>query len=484
MRDNLRKAWEEMSKFDYGIIVIGGGAAGLTASIWSAQLGSKTLLVEKEEKLGGDCLQYGCVPSKSLIKSAHVYHMINKAENYGLPKINPSPVVFSKVRDRIQKIIGDIQKHDSPEAFKKQYNIDTQFGFPRFVDPHTVELSGKRITAKNFILATGSSARILPIQGLSNVPYITNVHVFSLDKLPASLIVLGGGPIGMEMAQSFSRLGSKVTVVEFADCILPKEDLDVSCYVHELLEKEGIDFLIKAKAQKAEKAGNLIKLTVEHKGAGRTIEAESLLVAVGRQPNLEGLDLGKAGVEYTPQGIKVNQYLQTTAKNIYACGDCKGGYLFTHVAEYDARIAALNAKLLFPVLKTDYSNVPWCTFIDPEVASVGLNETMAKKAGIVYKVYKYEFAHVDRALAEGATNGFIKILTNTKRKLIGAQIVGPHAGELIHEWVAVINAKMDIGKIEKSIHVYPTLAQINKKVSGNYLAGQSVLVKIAAYLLK
>jgi pyruvate/2-oxoglutarate dehydrogenase complex dihydrolipoamide dehydrogenase (E3) component len=473
-----------MSKFDYTTIVIGGGAAGLTSSIWSAQLGSKTLLVEKEEKLGGDCLHYGCVPSKSLIKSAYVWHLMKHADYYGLPKTNLPPVDFAKVRDRIQNIIGGIQKHDSPEAFKKQYNIDTQFGSPRFIDNHTIAINEKNITAKTFILATGSSARILPIEGLKNVPYITNVQVFSLDKLPVSLIVLGGGPIGMEMAQAFSRLGSKVTVVEFADCILPKEDLDVSCYVHELLEKEGIEFLIKAKAKNTEMNGKLIKLTVEHEGENKIIEAESLLVATGRQPNLEGLDLEKAGVEYAPQGIKINDHLQTTAKNIYACGDCKGGYLFTHVAEYDARIAALNSRLPFPILKTNYSNVPWCTYLDPEVASVGLNETMAKKAGIEYKAYKYDFAHVDRALAEGATNGFIKILTDDKRKLIGAQIVGLHAGELIHEWVAVLNAKVDIGKIEKSIHVYPTLAQINKKVSGNFLASQSALVKIATYLLK
>ena len=473
-----------MSKFDYDTIVMGGGAAGLTASIWSARLGCKTLIVEKEKALGGDCLHYGCVPSKSLIKSAIVYHLMQKSEDFGLPKVNLPPVDFSKVRDRIQNIIDSIQKHDSPEVFKKQYNIDTQFGSPRFVGNHTIDLSGKNITAKTFILATGSSARILPIQGLAQVPFITNVQIFSLDKLPDSLIVLGGGPIGMEMAQAFSRLGSKVTVVEFADCILPKEDLDVSCYVHDLLEKEGIEFFIKAKAQKAEKNGKLIKLTVEHEGKNIILEAESLLVATGRQPNLEGLELEKAGVEYAPQGIKVNGYLQTTAKNIYACGDCKGGYLFTHVAEYDARIAALNSRLPFPILKTDYSNVPWCTYLDPEVASVGLNETMAEKAGVDYKVYKYEFADVDRALAEGATNGFIKILTDSKRTLIGAQIVGLHAGELIHEWVAVINAKIDIGKIEKIIHVYPTLAQINKKVSGNYLASQSVLVKIATYLLK
>lgn len=473
-----------MADFQYDVIVIGAGAAGLTSSIWSAQLGSKTLIVEKEEKLGGDCLHFGCVPSKSLIKSAHVYHLIKQAEQYGLPKVNIAPVDFSKVRDRIQSIIGGIQKHDSPETFKKQYNIDTKFGSPKFLDHHTIVLSGIKITSKTFILATGSSARILPIEGLKDVSYVTNVEIFSLNKLPASLIVLGGGPIGIEMAQSFSRLGSKVTVVESADCIMPKEDLDVSRYIHDLLAKEGIEFLTKAKAQKVEKVGDSIKLTVDYDGTAKSIEAETLLVATGRQPGVGGLDLEKAGVEYAPQGIQVNRYLQTTAKNIYACGDCKGGFLFTHVAEYDARIAALNAKLPFPILKTDYSNVPWCTFTDPEVASVGLNEMMAKKAGIEYKVYKYDFAYLDRALAESATNGFVKILTDAKRRLIGAQIVGLHAGELIHEWVAVINAKIDIGKIEKAMHVYPTLAQINKKVSGIYLAAQNPLVKIATYLIK
>lgn len=472
----------ENNAFD--VIVIGGGAAGLTSSIWSAQLGSKTLIIEKEEKLGGDCLHYGCVPSKALIKSAYVYHLMKQAKQYGLPEISLTPVDFLKIRERIQGIIGGIQKHDSPEAFKKQYNIETRFGSPKFLDNHTVELNGVNITAKTFILATGSSARILPIEGLDGVPFLTNVEIFSLDKLPASLLVLGGGPIGIEMAQSFARLGSKVTVVEFADCIMPKEDLDVSCYVHDLLVKEGLEILVKAKAIKVEKLGSMIKLTIDHKGVTKTIEAESILVATGRQPNLNGLDLEKAGVEYAPQGIKVNSHLQTTAKNIYACGDCKGGYLFTHIAEYDARIAALNAKLPFPILKTNYSHVPWCTFTDPEVASVGLNETMAKKVGIDYKVYKYDFAHLDRALAEGVTNGFVKILTDQDRKLIGAQIIGSHAGELIHEWVVVLNAKVDIGKIEKTIHVYPTLAQINKKVSGTYLAAQSPLVKIATYLFK
>lgn len=473
-----------MSKFDYKTIVIGGGAAGLTASIWSAKLGSKTLVVEKGNKLGGDCLHYGCVPSKSLIKSASVFHSMKKAGEYGLPAADIPPVDFAKIRGRIQNIISYIQEHDSPEFLKEHYGIDTQFGSPEFVDNHTIKLNGKTITAKNFILCTGSSPRIAPIEGIREVPFITNIDVFSLDRLPASLIVLGGGPIGVEMAQSFSRLGSKVTVIESGKCILPKDDPDISCYVHNLLEKEGIEFIIEAHARKAEKRERLIRLAVEQKGTMMSVEGECLLLATGRKPNVEGLSLEKAGIEYTPQGIKVNRRLQTTSRNIFACGDCHGGYLFTHIAEYDARIASLNAFLPLPLLKADYTNIPWCTYLDPEVASVGLTETSAKKSGIEYKVYKYNFVDVDRALTEGRTEGFVKILTDKKRRLLGAQIIGLHAGEVIHEWIAAINARIDIGKIEKAIHIYPTLSQINKKVSGSYLASQSSLVKIATYLFK
>ncbi|MGE0268936.1 MAG: NAD(P)/FAD-dependent oxidoreductase [Candidatus Omnitrophota bacterium] len=474
-----------MGKYQYDRVVIGGGAAGLTSSIWSAQLGSKTLIIEKENKIGGDCLHYGCVPSKSLIKSAHVYHLMKSAEHYGLPKGTIAPVDFSKVRDRIQGIIGTIQKNDSPEFFKKQYKIDTKFGSARFVDRHTVELNGEEITAEKFILATGSSPKISPVDGLDRVKYLTNINIFSLDKLPESMIVLGGGPIGIEMAQAFQRLGSTVTVIQSLDRILPKEDRDVSGLVQDLLEKEGVCFEMNANGKKVEQSGDIITVTIERKdGSRKMIKARALLVATGRAPNVEGLDLEKAGVVYDQSGIKVNRHLQTTAKNIFACGDCNGGFQFTHVAEYEARIAALNAKMPFPVLKTDYSAVAWCTYTDPEAASVGVNETTAKEKGIEYKVYQYEFTHLDRALAEGQNKGFVKILTDTKGRLIGAQIVGLHAGELIHEWVPVLNAKVDIGRIEKSIHIYPTLSQINKKVSGSFLSGQSAWVKIATYLLK
>lgn len=468
----------------YDVVVIGGGAAGLTSSIWSAQLGQKALIIEKEKKLGGDCLHYGCVPSKALIKSAQVHHYIKRATDYGLPQVDVKPVDFANVRARIQGIIGHIQKNDSPEFFKRQYKIDTDFGNPQFLNHQSIRVNGQTIHAKKIIIATGSRPRILPLDGLDTVPYLTNINIFSLEKLPESMIVLGGGPIGLEMAQAFLRLGSKVSVVEVGPAILPKEDIDVSQLMQDHLRKEGMEIHVASKAVKVEKLENGIRLTIDQGGNLKSLDASCLLVATGRQPNVEDLDLQKAGIEFAPSGIKVNAHLQTTAQNIYACGDCTGGLMFTHVAEADARIAALNARLPFPILKAKYDNVPWVTYVDPEVASVGLNETMAKQAGIDYKMYQYDFAHIDRALAEGATTGFVKIITDRQRRLIGAQIVGLHAGELIHEWVAVMNGKVDLGKIEKSIHAYPTLSQINKKVSGSYLAAQSPLIKILTYLFQ
>lgn len=474
-----------MPKFDYDVVVVGGGAAGLTSSIWSAQLGSRTLLVEKEEKLGGDCLHYGCVPSKSLIKSAHVYHLMKTAETYGLPKASYAPVDFAKVRDRIHGIIATIQKNDSPEVFKKNHGIDTKFGGAKFVDEHTLDINGKRLTSKKIILATGSSPRIVPVEGLEKVKYLTNINVFSLDELPESMIVMGGGPIGVELAQAFQRLGSAVTVVETEDRIMSREDDDVSGFIHDVLAAEGVRFETGARGTKVEQSGDTITLVIERKdGTKATIAAKALLMATGRSPNINGLDLEQAGVAYDRTGIPVNRNLQTSQKHIFACGDCNGGFQFTHVAEYEARLAALNARLPFPLLKTDYTSIVWCTFTDPEAASVGLNERTARQKGIDCKVYTYPFTHIDRALAESDNQGFAKILTDHKRRLVGAQIIGPHAGELIHEWVAALNGKMDIGRLEKAMHVYPTLSQINKKVSGHYLSGQSALIKIMTYLLK
>ncbi|MFT5169505.1 MAG: dihydrolipoamide dehydrogenase [Lysobacterales bacterium] len=456
-----------MAKYDYDLIVIGGGAAGLTSSTFAGQTAAKTLLIEREEKLGGDCLHYGCVPSKTLIKSAYAYNVMRQAAKYGLPDVELPKVDLSKVRDRIRGVVDKIQEHDEPEYLEDKYNVETQFGSPKFLDKHTIELSGKEITARYFVVATGSTPFVPLIEGINDVPYITNMQIFNLDELPESMIVLGGGPIGMEMAQSFARLGSKVTVVEFAPSILIREDEDIAAYMTEQMEAEGINLLAKTKAVKVKHENGTFTVTVDKEGKTSTIQAQSLLVATGRKPNVDGLDLEKANVEYTPRGIKVNNKLQTTQKNIYACGDVNGGLAFTHVASYEAVVAITNMILKVPT-KANYTNTPWVTYLDPEVASIGYNETRACEAGIDYVLHKETLAHNDRALAEGETKGFIKILINKKSKPIGVQIVGYHAGDLIHEWVPVLNSKLKLSALTNSIHAYPTLSEINKNASVNY----------------
>ena len=298
-------------------------------------------------------------------------------------------------------------------------------------------------------------------------PIITNMQIFSLDQLPESLLIVGAGPIGMEMAQAFHRLGSKITVIGRADCILPREDKDVSCYVHELLEKEGIKFIVQAKVEKVEQTGNRIKLFVEKNGSTQTFEAEHLLISTGRKSNIEGLDLEKAGVEYD-RAIKVNEKMQTSKKHIYAVGDVVGGYQFTHVASYEAVVAIYNAILKIPK-KADYTKTPWCTYLDPEVASIGYNEQRAKDAGIEYVKHVEEISHNDRALAEGETKGFIKMLINKKGKVIGVQIVAYHAGDLIAEWIPVLNGNVKLSTLTDAIHPYPTMSEINKNASVNYM---------------
>ncbi len=456
-----------MARYDYDLIVIGGGAGGLTASTFAGQSAAKTLLIEKEDKLGGDCLHYGCVPSKSLIKSAYAANVIRNAEKYGLPKTDLGAVDLKKVGQRIQGIIDTIQKHDEPEYIQEKYNVETAFGAPKFVDEHSVELNGRKISARYFVIATGSSPFIPPIEGIRDVDYITNLQVFRLEKLPASLAVIGAGPIGMEMAQSFHRLGSEVTVVETTDCILPREDKDISCYVHELLEQEGIRFMVNARVTRAQQDGGNITLSVDLNGQTQAVSAEQVLMATGRKANIDGLALDKAGVA-ADKVIKVNAKMQTSQKHIYAVGDCTGGYQFTHVASYEAVVAIYNAILKIPK-KADYSKTPWCTYIDPEVASIGYNEERAAQEGIVYIKHVEEISRNDRALAEGETSGMIKILMNKKGRVIGVQIVGYHAGDLIAEWIPVLNAKVKLSTLTEAIHPYPTLSEINKNASTNYV---------------
>ncbi len=464
--------WERgdiMAAYDFDIGVIGGGAAGLTVTAGAAQLGAKTLLVEKEKFLGGDCLHYGCVPSKTLIKTAHVYHLMKNSKEFGLPTVELPPVDYREVAKRIQSVISSIQEHDSEERFCR-LGARVEFGEATFVDEHSIRLNGEAISAKNWVLSTGSSPAIPPIEGLDRTPYITNKEIFSLDRLPKSLIILGAGPIAIEMAQAFCRLGSKVTVVQRSSQILSKEDKDMAEAVMSVMSSEGVTFQLNAKVIKVGDLGTEREVIIQRNGA-QTIQlrGEKILIALGRQPNVARLGLENLDLEFDRKGIQVDQRLRTKQKHIYAAGDATGTYQFTHAAGYEGGIVVSNAIFHLP-RKVDYTYLPWCTYTDPELASIGMNEKAAKAAGINYAVWTEEFKDNDRSLAEGERVGKIKMILDQKEKPIGVQILGPQAGELLSEWVAILNGKVKLSTLASAVHPYPTLAEINKKVAGTFFS--------------
>ena len=458
-----------MAEYDYDIGVIGGGAGGLTVTSGAAQLGAKTLLVEKEKELGGDCLHFGCVPSKTLIKTAHVYHWMKNSAKFGLPVIDVPPVDFREIAKRIKSVIGTIQHHDSEERFCK-LGAQVEFGQPAFTDAHSIDLNGHTYTAKNWVIATGSSPVAPPIKGLDKVDYITNKEIFYLDHLPKSMIVLGGGPIGTEMSQAFCRLGTKVSVVDMAPHILVNEDADMANTVQEVLSQEGVKFYLNSKIEEVNNLGSEKEVKIKtREGGSISLKAETVLVALGRGANTNDLGLENIGVEYTPRGIKVDRRLRTNLKHVYAAGDVNGGFQFTHAAGYEGGIVISNAIFRLP-RKVDYTFLPWCTYTDPPLGSIGMNEKSAAAAGIKYNVWTEEFKDNDRSLAEAETVGRIKMLLDEKEKPIGVQILGPHAGDLLGEWVAILNAKVKLSTLAAAIHPYPTIAEINKKVAGSYFS--------------
>ena len=456
-----------MADYDYDIGVIGGGAAGLTVTSGAAQLGAKTLLIEKEKELGGDCLHFGCVPSKTLIKTANVYHMMKNAEKYGLPFVEAPSIDFKKVSQRIKSVISVIQKHDSQERFCR-LGAKVEFGVPVFTDEHAIQLNGKRISAKTWVIATGSSPFIPPVSGLDKTGYITNKEIFYLDRLPKSMVIMGGGPIGSEMGQAFNRLGTKVYIVNRGDQILGKEDKDMADTVKAVMESEGVKFYLNASIEAVRDLGKDKEVIVtDNEGKSLTLKAEIVMVAAGRTPNIYGMGLEDIGVKVNRFGIEVDKRLRTNHKHIYAAGDVNGGFLFTHAAGYEGGIVVSNAIFRLP-RKTDYTYLPWCTYTDPELASIGMNEKTAKANGIDYSIIVEEFKNNDRSLAEEESIGKIKMLLNEKEIPIGVQIVGPHAGDLVSEWVAVLNGKVKLSTLAAAVHPYPTIGEINKKVAGTY----------------
>ena len=458
-----------MATYDYDMGIIGGGAAGLTVASGAAQLGAKTLLIEKEERLGGDCLHFGCVPSKTLIRTARAYHTLKNFETLGLPAVQAPPVDFQKVKERIQGVISTLQRHDSEERFCS-LGARVAYGTPAFFDEHGVRLNGESVSARNWVIATGSSPGTPPIKGLHETPYLTNREIFFLDRLPESMAILGAGPIAVEMAQAFSRLGTSVSVVQRSGQILSREDRDMADGVMEVLAADGVTLHLNAAVVDVRDLGHLREVRFKEKGGNITsLKVARILVAMGREANVKGLALKGIGIEPGRKGIKVDFRLRTVHKHIYAAGDVTGAYQFTHAAGYEGGIVLGNAVFHLP-RKADYTLMPRCTYTDPELAGIGMNEKEARAAGIEYSVFTEHFRNNDRSLAEGEGVGKIKMILDKNEKPMGVQILGAQAGELLNEWVAVLNGKVKLSTLASAVHPYPTLGEINKRVAGAYLS--------------
>ncbi len=450
-----------MARYTHDILVIGGGAAGLTVAAGTAQLGLKTALFEPK-KLGGDCLYHGCVPSKSLLKTATVYQQLKEFPKYGLPETSRPRVDIKDVNARVQSVIDSIAYHDSPERFRK-LGAEVFLGHVRFVSPHEVKFDdGNLYSAKRIVLATGSSPRAVPIPGLEDAGYLTNLDMFSLDALPKKLIVLGGGPIGVEMSQAFTRLGTEVSVIDVAPQLLPREDADMAAFVADRLRAEGAALYLGAKVQRVEASGGSKTVVLEHDGAEVTLTADDILVATGRKGNTDDLDLEKAGVAVEKSFITTDAKLRTSQKHIVAIGDCNGRFLFTHVAGAEGSLAVRRLALHAGGVMS-YRNVPWCTYTDPELANIGYNERAAEEAGITYQAITQPFSGIDRTHAEAEPEGMMKILVDPKERVIGAQVAGIHAGELLMPSVFAVSQGWKLKELMSPIYPYPTLSEITRK---------------------
>ncbi|MEW6312626.1 MAG: FAD-dependent oxidoreductase [Pseudomonadota bacterium] len=483
--------WQRPTRFDRNLIVIGAGAAGLVTSYIAAAVKAKVTLIEAH-KMGGDCLNYGCVPSKALIRSAKAAHQMRHAGHFGLESTAPT-FSFKRVMARVHEVIGAVAPHDSIERYTG-LGVDVRQGKARLVDPWTVEISdaqGKteRLSARSIVLATGARPFVPPLPGLGKVEYLTSDTLWdrlkNRDSAPGRLIVLGGGPIGCELAQSFARLGSAVIQVEMAPRLMVREDDEVSDFARRALQADGVEVLVEHRALRVEREGDDKVLVVAAAGGERRIAFDDIVVAVGRQARLEGYGLEELGIP-VQRTIQTNDYLETLYPNIYAAGDVAGPYQFTHTAAHQAWYAAVNALFgRFKRFKVDYSVIPWVTFVDPEIARVGLNEREAREKGIAFEVTRYGLDDLDRAIAEGHAEGWIKVLTEPgKDRILGVTIVGAHAGELLSEFVLAMKHGLGLNKILATIHPYPTWAEANKYAAGEWKrahAPQRVLGWVEAY---
>ncbi len=480
-RRKVYSRWNSVKpkRFDRNLVVIGGGAGGLVSAYIAAAVKAKVTLIEAH-KMGGDCLNYGCVPSKALIKSAKLAHQIKHGTRYGLADAHPV-FSFKAAMQRIHDVIAAIEPHDSVERYTS-LGVEVLQGYAKIVNPWTVEIAlndGRKqtLTTRSIVIAAGAQPFVPPLPGISDVGYVTSDTLWDefakLDDIPKRIVVLGGGPIGCELAQSFQRLGAQVTQVEMAPRIMIREDEEVSALAKASLQADGVQVLTDHKALRCEKksdaSGDAKVIIVEHQGQEIRIEFDALLCAVGRVARLTGYGLEDLGIP-TNRTVTTNEYLETIYPNIFAAGDVAGPFQFTHTAAHQAWYAAVNALFgTFKKFKVDYSVIPWATFIDPEVARVGLNEQEAKEKGIAYEMVKYGLDDLDRAIADSEAHGFVKVLTVPgKDKILGVTIVGTHAGDLLAEYVLAMKLGAGMNKILGTIHTYPTLAEANKYAAGEW----------------
>jgi len=462
------KDFPKPKSFDYNVIVIGAGSAGLVSSYIAAAIKAKVALIEKN-KMGGDCLNTGCVPSKALIRSAKMLSYARRAKEFGFRKTE-TEFNFAEVMERVQQVVNKVEPHDSVERYTA-LGVDCIQGEAKITSPYTVEVNNKTLTSKGIIVATGASPLVPPLPGLDKIDYLTSDNLWNLRELPERLVVLGGGPIGCEMTQAFARMGSRVTQIEREDQIMGREDPDVASFIHKRFTAEGVEVLTRHAAKQVLVEGESKTLVCEHEGEEVHIPFDQILVAVGRKPHSSGFGLEELGVRLSERGnIDTDPFLRTNIPTIFCAGDVAGPYQFTHTAAHQAWYACVNALFgTFKKFKADYSVIPWCTFTDPEVARVGLNETEARQQDIKHEVTVFKLAELDRAIAEEETDGWVKIITPPGRdKILGVTIVGTHAGDLLAEYILAMKHGIGLNKILGTIHPYPTLAEANKMAAGEW----------------
>jgi pyruvate/2-oxoglutarate dehydrogenase complex dihydrolipoamide dehydrogenase (E3) component len=459
-----------MARYQYDVTVLGGGSGGLTAARLAAALGARTALIDKE-RLGGDCLYYGCVPSKTLIHVAKVVSLAKASLDLGLAPADLK-VDMARVSARVQQVIEQVR--EAEQVYVK--DVAVRFGHATFRSKHEIDVDGDIISSKRFIIATGSRPRVPPVEGLEAVGYLTNEDVFDLQHLPSSLVVVGGGPVGVELAQAFARLGSQVTLIQGPERVLPKEDPEVSDAIAKALARDGVMLELGARMVRVSRHGEKKVVEAQRGDSVFSIEADEILLALGRSPNVEGLNLEAAGVAYDQKGIKTDAYLQTSASNIAAIGDVIGGHLFSHVAAYQAGRAVRNVLVPVGRKKVNYRVLPWVTFTDPEAARVGLTEEESRRQGQPVRVVRFPWSEIDRAQTEGEREGFIKMVLSQKNdKILGAHLVGGRAGELLGELALAMQHNLGLPSVLATIHAYPTLSTGVQQAAFEAYLGSSTL---------